>query len=164
MPHNQTIVTLDEIKAHLFIDHADEDTYLESLAEVATAMIDGPDGIGVSINPAAYILSIDRLDRETSLPLYPVRSITSIEVDGEPLTDGFYLEPDFTPAMLYSDATATGRVKIRFVAGFDVVPADLRHAALLIAGHFYRHREATTDMTVEVLPMAVDSILARYRA
>lgn len=167
-PHGQSIVSLSEVKRHLYISHDDEDTYLTSLAATATAMIDGPDGIGVSIAPATYRASFDRVGTCLEIGLGPVTEVVSVTVDGEVVDASTYrLEIDRTPQVIYFDnallASEKDGVKVTFTAGYETAPADLKQAALLLVGHFYRYREATTEEKVTKLPMAVESILARYR-
>lgn len=45
------------------------------------------------------------------------------------------------------------------------LPSPIKHAILLLIGHYYENREATIDKRYEVveLPMAVASLLAPYR-
>lgn len=45
----------------------------------------------------------------------------------------------------------------------DAIPPPIRHAALLLIGHFYENREATSDRTLTELPFAVRSLIAPYR-
>lgn len=58
-------------------------------------------------------------------------------------------------------------VSVTYVAGYgnaDAVPAPIKAAILLIVGHLYENREASTvGVSAELLPMAVDALLAPYR-
>jgi len=47
----------------------------------------------------------------------------------------------------------------------DPVPAPIKHAALLMVGHFYENREAVPDFrAATVLPLGVEALVAPYRA
>lgn len=53
-------------------------------------------------------------------------------------------------------------VTITAEVGFEVLPATVRSAALLIIGHLYENREASTTVNVEELPMGVSMLLNHY--
>lgn len=59
-----------------------------------------------------------------------------------------------------------GYAAIRFIAGFGPdasdIPADLRHAVLMLAAHYFEHREAATH-PLTPLPLGVGSLLAPHR-
>eukprot|EP01037_Dinobryon_pediforme_P021277 gene21277-22103_t len=162
-------VSLDEVKTHLAI-RSDDDAYLTSLIEAATAMIDGPSGIGIALLPQTYRYSMDGMWPTFTLPIYPVRAVQSVDwIDNDNLprsaTD-VRVDSDCNPARVYATSTGStmaGTVKVTFTAGFDVVPADLRHAILMLVGHLFENREAASTAKLETVPMAVDTILSRYR-
>jgi uncharacterized phiE125 gp8 family phage protein len=164
-------VTVDEVKAHLRIVSDDEDDYLTSLIQAATAMIDGPHGIGVVMMPQTYEMSLSKLWAGFTIPLYPVRTVELIQWEDtngnvQSSTD-FRYNKRTNPCYVYHDIRANARegsVVVTFTAGFTNLPADLRHAVLMIVGHFYANAEATSEKKLETVPMAVETILARYRA
>lgn len=168
-------VSLDEVKRHLaIVRHDNDDLYLTSLIDVAVAMIDGPFAIGIALCPQTYRFTVPDLAPVFTIPIYPVRDIVSIAwIDRDNLeqtaTD-FRVDTDCNPARVYMTnnfrnyGSQSGSTKVTFRAGFDNVPADLRHAILMIIGHLYENREATSTVKLETVPMAVETILARYRA
>jgi uncharacterized phiE125 gp8 family phage protein len=115
------------------------------------------------------------------LPLAPVSSITSITYyDGDNTqqtlsADVYQLLSDARGPFVSpkSDQVWPGSydrkdaVTITYIAGYgdtDAVPAAIKAAILLIVGHLYENREATTvGVSVELLPMAVDALLAPFR-
>lgn len=58
-------------------------------------------------------------------------------------------------------------MSVDYVAGYGTVdtdvPEDLRHAILLLAGHWYEYREAVTDLSVQEIPIGVAALKDRYR-
>lgn len=44
------------------------------------------------------------------------------------------------------------------------VPAAVKHAILLLAGHFYNNREATAERGTIVLPLGVSMLIEPYRS
>lgn len=62
-----------------------------------------------------------------------------------------------------------GSVQITYTAGtfgdglvINTIPATIQIAILLLVGHFYANREATSDKVLTTIPLAVDSLLAGY--
>lgn len=165
-PEN-SILSIEEVKAHLNVTHADEDAMIARLIDAATAMIDGPNGAGRAMLTQTYRLSLDHVPRTIGLPVNPVQSVTSVTIDGEALSaDDYHFDGDTDPAVLTLPYRSTGRLKVEFVAGYGsaytAVPADLRQAALLIIGHLYDNRSEVGDAKV-ALPMGATAILNRYR-
>jgi uncharacterized phiE125 gp8 family phage protein len=164
-------VSVDDVKTHLRITGEDEDNYLFSLIEAATAYIDGPHGIGIALMPQTWEYSLKGLWPSFTIPLYPVQSVDKIEWtdrDGTAQSStNIRFDKRTNPCHAYHDLRATpheGSVVVTFTAGFATVPADLRQAILMIVGHLYANAEATSAVKLENVPMAVDTILARYRA
>lgn len=169
------VITLVEAKRHCRVDHADDDTYLTELVEVATAAIEGPNGIGIALMPQTWRLSLDYFPCEISIPLGPVTEVSSIaytDANGDAATvASFRKDLDSSPVKVWPARDTAwpaitcepGAVKVTFACGFATVPADLKAAVKLLVGHFYEHREAvTTDLKAVDLPMGVAAILDRY--
>jgi uncharacterized phiE125 gp8 family phage protein len=184
-------VTLSEAKTHLRVDSTAEDTLIESLIDAATAYIDGPKGIGRALVDQQWDLRLDCFPwGRIILPLVPVRTVDEItytdtagntqtlassryiaSVEREPAT----IEPEYNEnwpsTRLVADA-----VKVRFTAGYEAdtgssptdyganIPGDLKAAVLLLIAHLYENRSAVMADSMQTLPMAVEHILARYRA
>jgi len=170
------VISLAEAKRHLRVLHDDDDDDITELVEVATAAIEGPNGIGVALTPQTWRLSLDHFPCEIVIPLGPVTSISSIAytgVDGNSATVSTWrADLDQQPVRVWPARDAVwpsllcepGAVKVTFVCGHTATPADLKAAIKLLVGHFYEHREAvTTDLKAVDLPMGVDAILNRYR-
>ena len=170
------VLTLTEVKTHLNVTHDDEDIYLTSLIDTATAMVDGPAGIGLAMVHQSYRASADALDKTFSIPLTPVSAITSItylDSEGESVTvepSTYRLDGDSKPARVFLDEAITdakaGTVKVTFVAGFGDeaadVPQDLRHALLMVLTGLYEGRDGMAPASLSELPYGVRSIFARY--
>jgi uncharacterized phiE125 gp8 family phage protein len=168
-----TVLTLAEAKAHLRIYHSLDDTYIEGLIAAATAFIEGPTGAGIPLVSRSWRLSLDSLPRVITLDLCPVQSVTHIRVNGVTVDAATYdVDLDSVPARIVCHNpigyVGNGKVKVTFTAGYDVIPADLKAAVLLIVGHLNENREAATaggtSMEVKEVPLGVNAILNRYRA
>lgn len=154
------VVSLDEVKLHLRIDHDDEDDMLQLLVDSVTSSLDGVDGLlGRALATATYEATLTRWEEEIALPLPPLQSVESINVWG---SDGLVL------AVLPSDyiviAGEVGSIRrtglnswptpfdrpdaitIRFVAGYgtaEEIPAPIRLAILQRIGTAYEQRESS---------------------
>ncbi|MFC3079509.1 head-tail connector protein [Phenylobacterium terrae] len=181
-PPTETVVSLDEAKLHLRIgdSNSDDDELVESLIASATAMVEGPQGIGVALLEQTWRLSVDELDDEILIPFGPVQSVTSVtyrDEDGatQTLATSLYgVDTDRQPAAIYRKPNqsypevegTSGCVKVTFVTGAASaaeVPADLRHAVLLLVGHYYENREATSATSLKDIPLGVCALLDRHR-
>ncbi len=115
-----------------------------------------------------------------SLPLAPVVAVTKVSVFDilgvEMVLDGarYALQRDthrpklVSVGMLFPNVPSDGRIEILFSAGYGTawadVPADLRQAVMLLAAQYYetRHDAGAAAQSVG-LPMAVQSLIERYR-
>lgn len=115
-----------------------------------------------------------------TLPLAPVAAVTKLsvfDVSGvEMVLDGarYTLQADahrpkiLAVGMLFPTVPSDGRIEILFSAGYGAawasVPADLRQAVMLLAAQYYETRhDAGPAMQGFGLPMAVQSLIERYR-
>lgn len=170
------VITLVQAKAHLRVDFADDDDLITELVEVATAFIEGPNGIGIALMPQTWRLSLDWFPYpEIVIPLGPVTAISSIaytDSAGAPQSIATWrVDLDSNPCRIWPARDTSwplimwepGAIKVTFVCGYATVPSDLKAAVKLIVGHLYEHRESVTDLTANELPMGVSAILERYR-
>ena len=181
------IVTLAEAKKHCRAEHFDDDdAYLQALIDAATVNIDGPEGwLGRAVREQVLELTIDRFPCATDygrpgavkLPMPTLISVDALEytaTDGttDTITDfrefgvgapfGGYILPALSsswPSVL-GDA---GSVRITFTAGYETIPKTIKHAVLLMVGHWYENREAVTEADMSDLPMGVSALLSPHR-
>lgn len=174
----QPVVTLDEAKKHLIVEHSDDDTLIDTYILAATAWLDGPAGrlgrtLGVQV--LEWQLS-DWPCHGFRLPYPPeieVLSIKYIDPDGIEQTWPF-------EAPLYFENLPTlrgreGDLKIRYRAGYgassgdpviwtNAVPAPIKVAILMLVHQWYHTRSpVVVGAPVETLPFAVEALLSPYR-
>ncbi|MDO5621922.1 MAG: head-tail connector protein [Paracoccus sp. (in: a-proteobacteria)] len=150
----EDFVHLDDLKAHLRVDHDDEDLYIAGLAAAAMAHIDGPRGIlGRCIQPQVWRKELQGLDGPERLNL---PGVTDVQV-----VDG----ADVRVTRLGGWTYVFGAGAVEFTASTpeDSWPA-LRMAVLLLVGHWYAEREASVEgSTVLALPLGVVRLLTPFR-
>ncbi|NSW92315.1 MAG: phage head-tail connector protein [Firmicutes bacterium] len=153
-------ITLEEAKAHIRVDGADEDILITSLITTAREYCE-------SFQNRAYITQVWELILDAfpaspfNIPRPPLQSVDSIKYTD---SDGLETTFDSTNYIVDTDsepgrvALATGivwpsmtlksigGVKIRFTAGYGdaaAVPMMIKQAMLLLIGHWYENREAS---------------------
>lgn len=180
------VVSLDEAKRHLRVDHDDDDVYITMLVVAAAAWLDGPAGwlaraLGVQ---TLELVSADfGWDSFIPLPYPPLIDIVSVT----------YVDPDGVPQIMSSadyqqigcGLSAVGgsgswpavqcqsdAVRIQYRAGYGVspdyskneIPMPVKVAMLMLVGQWYQIREPVAiGSTVAQLPFAVEALLGPYR-
>lgn len=173
------VVSLVEAKAHLRVDHADEDILIEALVAAATARLDGPGGIlNRALSTQVLRATIDGFPAEPlALRYEPIQSVDLVQYtdpDGDTLTVGasvYELTADGRLQLAYGQAWPSVRdpaepVTIRYTAGYADLPKPLRAAILLMVGDLYAYRESIVTGTIAAeLPISVtvDRLISPYR-
>lgn len=177
-------VTLTDAKLDLRVDHADEDALIESLISAATDYLEADKGaINKAFITQSWTLSVKCPDRDYRiwLPVTPVQSITSIKyfdadnVEQTLTVSDFYFHGDEDWAYIEpkqgvnwpSVYDRLDAIAVEFAAGFGDaetdVPETIRQCIRLLVAHWYTHRSAASEASVEELPLAVQSLISVNR-
>jgi uncharacterized phiE125 gp8 family phage protein len=168
----QAPVTLAEVKAHLRVDHSDEDAGIASFIVAATQRFDGRDGLlGRCLITQTWKLTLDRFSAEIAIPLPPCQSIGAItyaDSDGVIRTlspsdytvfglgsaDGAFVRPAFGKTWP-ATRDVPEAVAITFIAGYGANPADvpepIRAAIKARVGSLYEDRESTDEEDIDFI-------------
>lgn len=182
----EAVIDLEEAKRHLRVDHDDDDAAIEALIATAQGSIDGPFGwLRRAVGSQSLMMRLpgDVLCGRCPIriPYGPVISVLGIAYDDltgteQTLADGDVevVEIDGIPHLLPVFGTvwpqarcAPNAVRITWRAGFadpaqEIPP--IRHAVLLMVGHYYQNPEAVVvGASVAELPLGVERLLAPYR-
>lgn len=172
------IVTLDEAKEHLRIDHSDDDAYITTLISVATTAVS--ERLERSLGVTTWDYRIDSADicwgfdiRLPNPPLIEVVSVKYVDADDAEQTyapanyrafgiggqGGIRLTGGASwPSLRYGPEAVT----IRYRAGYDEVPEPIVQAVKLIIGQLFASRgEMVNTNTME--DPAIKYLLAPYR-
>ena len=180
----ETPVTLPEMKSHLRVDDAGEDSLIEGLNQAATNWVE--EYTSRQLVDATWKLTLERFPifDELLLPRPPVNAITSITYhtsDGNTLVmpAGDYVldnSDDYGPHRLYLaegadwPAEALRRaagVEILYTAGYggaDTVPNQFKSGIKMVTGSLYENRETEITGTISsVLKHSAEWVLFPYR-
>lgn len=184
------VVTLSEAKAHLRVDHADDDGMIAAMIGAAVASLDPASNgwLGRALRPQTWELRLPFFPpEEIELPYPPLTSVTSIKYDtAAGVETTMIVNTDYrifglnghhkaSIAPAYNGSWPTPRddretVRIRYVAGYaatptDLLPAPIKAAILLMVGDLYQFRETANEGGMAKVPMSptVEALLANYR-
>jgi len=178
-----TAIPVAEFKDHLrlgtgFADDSVHDDVLEAYLRSAMAAIESRTGKMLITRDFSWTLTAWRDLSAQSLPTAPVSAITSLTITDRLggteviASDKYYLEKDMHRPRLVAHTICLpaipvgGAAIIVFNAGFGAlwadVPADLKQAVMLLAAHYYEHRNTGATSAGEI-PFGVTSLIQRYR-
>lgn len=178
----EPVVTWAELDAHLRLsDDTSQQAEVLAMAAAATRHIDGPTGwlrraIGLQ-TLEAHLTSFDQLwplpcppfiEMESIAYLDSVRAFQTLpQASYELIADRIVPSVGTKWPVLYNGPHSLGLplVKVRYKAGYQNIPPDIRAAILLMTEDLYRHRGSVSAGGVSGVPMSttVESLLATYR-
>jgi uncharacterized phiE125 gp8 family phage protein len=156
-------VTLDEAKAHLRVDTADDDALITALISAARARAEWH--TGRAFVTQSWTLWLDGWPGIIEIPLPPLQSVASVTAyaldDSATVLDAatYQVDTASSPARLTLKPNASPPVALRrinavaiaFTAGYgdagSDVPAPVREAILKIAANFYVNRGDAAAVT-----------------
>ncbi len=171
-------VTLADVKAHLKIEHSDEDGLVTALIAAARRHLEAVTGLALVSQGFRLILDDWPDAGVISLRRYPVQSVEAVlvyDADGVPLTldpATILLDGRARPARLLLrerivPQQALNGIEIDFTAGFPSsaeVPADLVRALLMHVAMMYELRGAISpDQQPAAIPRGYDRLVAPYQ-
>ena len=161
------VVSLDEMKAQMFVDlaFADDNIYIQAITQVSEDYAENITGL--ALVDAEYTMTLSNAPSCFPLYRYPLLSITSVEVDDVAETE-FEIVDEFSRNPQLSVPSGLGKkVKVVFQAGHadpTSVPTPIGHAIKLLASHYYANREPVIVGTIIAnVPLAYDALIASYK-
>jgi uncharacterized phiE125 gp8 family phage protein len=168
-------ITLEEAKAHLRVEHDEEDSQIQ--AWITSARMAAENDTKRVYVTQTWELVLNDLPQGGLIkippPVTPVQEILSIKVGGtEESLENFAIDifnAQIVPKAGYAlpkSNSPVSSIVVTFKAGFgepESVPAPLKSAILLRVGHLYLHREAVGASNLSEVPMAVKHLELPYR-
>lgn len=190
-PPSEQVLTLTEVKAHLNVDHSDDDSKITILLAAAHARLDGRDGIlGRCLRLQTWELRLDNfpgfISDPVCVPLPPLIEVVSVKYLDETgvlrtltaVDDYYVIEGGWGAAEIHPTdrwpATDDEKhaVRVQFTAGYEdtdspetnQVPENIRLAMLMLCSSWYENRSNELIGTnVQEMPIAVSALLAQHR-
>ncbi|PHR57925.1 MAG: hypothetical protein COA43_11150 [Robiginitomaculum sp.] len=169
-------VDIADVKQHLRVGHADDDTLINGYIAAATGYLDGYVGIlGRCLILQTWEQVFDAFSACMRLPLLPAYSIEEISYtntagDQETLAEASYeVLADALGAyvsILNTPSNVSGRVTITYIAGYGdetKVPAPIKAAIMLHVGSLYEVRERELVGVSFVETGTYQALIAPYR-
>jgi uncharacterized phiE125 gp8 family phage protein len=185
-PPAEEAITLEQAKAHLRVSHTSDDAYISHL--IGTARRHAEQYLNRSIVQQTWTLTLDDWPGfPFVLPMPPLILINHVKYTdssgAEVVIDPSEYTVDLNNGRIFCKPpavalTVINGVEIEYVAGYEPddsgetvdyganVPDDIKHAMLLLVGHWYENREeVATDVRNPgtPLPKAADALLNMYR-
>jgi uncharacterized phiE125 gp8 family phage protein len=169
-------ITLDEAKAHVRVTHNDDDVYIAHL--ISTARAYAEQYLKWAIPEQTWVWTMDEWPvfpvRVPKCPLSAVVSFTYKTADGAQVVvdpASYIVDTNSLPGRIYYEPPGVtlpeiNGITIEFVAGFasaSDVPMAIKHAMLLIIGHWYENREQVTTERLATVPFGVEALLDPLR-
>ena len=170
------IVSTNDLKTFLRVDHSDEDTLIEALRSAAIEYVQNY--CNVQLGDVTAIMYLDEFRGTWEIPIGPVRSITSIEYNNTPSTtltlstSQYYTDLKRKPARITTISPPTvhpdtsNGVQVTMELGYQIanIPDGLIHAIKLLVAHFYENRNiVVVGTTATEVPNLIHSLLNPYR-
>lgn len=191
-PPTADVVTLDEAKRHLRVDHTDDDALIGGMIGAAVNHLDpaGQGWLGRALRPQVWEARLDAFPcGAILLPFPPMISVESVKYDDADgvertavlNTDYRIFEGGAWKARIepvYGGTWPSARsdrdtVRIRFNAGYppaegdapDTLPPQIKAAVLLMVGDMYAFRETAATGGPAKVPVSatVDALLSTLR-
>lgn len=149
---DQICVSLQQIKAHLRLDHSEDDDYLIHLINVATTWVE--EIIDSPLLDKTYLWQSSYLVNRMTVEL-PKQNVTAIKKVDKIKSSGLrqpirYTEQEKYGRMMLVLDTAVSNFEIEFIAGFgnkpSSIPADIRQ---IIINHVAIHYDCRTGIDRE---------------
>lgn len=178
-----TPITLSEVKAQLRVEGPDDDVILTRIINVAVAYTDAQGALGQAMITQTWAQWMGANPTQSiKLMLGPVQSVSAVkyyDLDGVLQTDSLSKYEVFGTGLTTTVQPKSGEkwpvaqdradaIKIEFVVGYGDAPADVpdtvRHAMLLLVGHWYDNREVELIGSIsKTLPFGYEPLLNIHR-
>ena len=175
------VISVDEAKTNMKIDHIEDDGLIADLIDAATAYVEGwHGGYGFAMIQQTWTQAYDGFAAKMRLPIGRAIAITSVDYFD---ANNAAQTMDLAEIMLFHDAlgsyiclavdaswpstkTRPDAITIEYTAGFGDeaadVPASIKQSLKLIVAHWYDNREDTSPDEMYKIPLGAHALLQTY--
>jgi uncharacterized phiE125 gp8 family phage protein len=177
-----TPVTLAEVKDQLRVEHTDDDSLINRLISVAVAYTDVQGALGhamisqkwgqwVDANPAQYVklmlgpvIQVDAVKYYDTNGTLQTDTLSNYEIYGTEFAKTIGPKEGFNWPVT-EDRPDAIRIETTIGYGADTtdVPQTLRHALMMLIGHWYDNRETTMMDELSNVPYGFDMLIDMHR-
>ena len=177
-----TPVTLTEVKDQLRVEHTDDDTLINRLISVAVAYTEVQGALGHAMITQKWGQWVNSTPPQTvKLLLGPLIAVTAVkyyDTDGVLQTDtlsnyeifGTEFSSTIGPKEGFAWPVTQDRpdaIRIEYTIGYGSattdIPETLRHALMMLIGHWYDNRETTMMDELSNVPYGFDALMDMHR-
>ena len=174
-------LSLAEVKAHLRVDFADDDSLIGGLLAAAVAYVDGTGVLGRAMITQDWAQWVNQSPGRVRLEMGPFQSLVSVQyydADGVLQTatladfetwlshDHVICKPKDDHEWPNAD-TRPDAIKITYRAGFGDdaadVPQTIKQAMLMLIAHWYERRESASEDRLVTVPFGFESLMSVER-
>tara|TARA_R110000782_G_scaffold79322_1_gene157686 strand:- start:379 stop:945 length:567 start_codon:yes stop_codon:yes gene_type:complete len=175
-PTLDSIITVQQLKDFLRVDHTAEDDYITALRQAAISWVE--EYCNIKLGDYTCTGYLDYFSNST-FPVGPVNTITAVGYTTTTAgaytdlpADNYYYDTNSEPGRIVWNSPpalfsyALARVKITFTAGYAAaaVPEPITQAMRMLVGHWYEHRQSVhMGMIPRTVPLGTESLLSPYR-
>lgn len=162
-----TYITLAECKTHLRVDYTDDDTYIQSLADMVEELVKTEiSGTFIGEGTVSTVGTTALTGYESNFSDYSVGDL--IYVDGETVRTIATITDDEALAVGVAFSNTASDLTYYVITGLPLVggtlPLALRHAMLLMVSHFYALREPVmVGVGVTEIPLGFKFLIHAYK-
>ena len=175
-PPSVPLWTSDEAitRLHLSVDSEEDNELIDFYIQSATDHVEGPRGtlLGRALINQTWTVTGESFDEFYRLPIAPVSTvvISYIDENGDTIVlpdDSYILREDHIILKSGQTWPATNGISMVLTAGYGPastdVPSSIRHAILLLVGHWYANREAVSNPGFATVPIGAEHLLSLHR-
>ena len=162
----QRVVTVSELKAHLRVDHSDDDALIEGLEAAAVAHLDGWTGVlGRPIRSQQWRQEFTSSERaRLAMPDVTEITVEAFDAAGDAVTVASTLMADYRGHWV-EIVGGHDKARVTYTCGMKAtqIPAA-QMAVKLLVGHWYENRETVAlGASPQSMPFAVDALVTAMR-
>jgi uncharacterized phiE125 gp8 family phage protein len=173
-PDLDSVISVANLKAHLRVDHSDEDTLIEAYRDAAIKWVE--DYCNTRLGDVTAVMYMDAF-YTCAIPVGPVSAISSVTYvdqagDSQTLnTTYWWADLKRKPARITFDSPPDlyddtfNAVQVNMTIGYAEadIPTPLIHAVRLMVAHLYESRQAVAYSQSYEVPLGLHSVLSPYR-